>query len=69
MAEIKEPIADVEIIEGASEYDTLTEIVKKLDELLGECSGRQIISASDMADKLLDIRQFVKNEMDKKNEN
>ena len=53
-----------EVISG-SEYDTLTAIIAKLDVLLKECSGRDLVSASQMTDQLLDIRQFVVKQKDK----
>ena len=56
-----------EVLISGSEYDTLIVIIQKLDVLLKECSGRDLISASQMSDQLLDIRQFVVKEKDKKN--
>lgn len=56
-----------EVIVTGSEFDTLTNIIKKIDVLLKECSGRDLVSASQMSDQLLDIRQFVVKEKDKKN--
>jgi hypothetical protein len=53
-----------EVISG-SEYDTLIAIITKLDVLLKECSGRDLVSASQMTDQLLDIRQFVVKQKDK----
>lgn len=60
-------ISAEEVLISGSEYDTLTSIIQKLDILLKECSGRDLISASQMSDQLLDIRQFVVKEKDKKN--
>ncbi len=56
-----------DVIVTGSEFDTLTNIIKKIDVLLKECSGRDLVSASQMSDQLLDIRQFVVKEKDKKN--
>ena len=56
-----------EVIVTGSEYDTLTNIIERIDVLLKECSGRDLVSASQMSDQLLDIRQFVVKEKDKKN--
>lgn len=55
-----------DVISG-SEYDTLTAIISKLDVLLKQCSGHEIVSASQMADQILDIRQFITKEKDKQN--
>jgi hypothetical protein len=57
-------IIEEDIVSG-SEYDTLIDIIQKLDVLLKECSGRDLVSASQMADQLLDIRQFVVKQKDK----
>jgi len=57
-------IIQEDIVSG-SEYDTLIDIIQKLDVLLKECSGRDLVSASQMADQLLDIRQFVVKQKDK----
>ena len=56
-----------DVIVTGSEYDTLTNIIERIDVLLKECSGRDLVSASQMSDQLLDIRQFVVKEKDKKN--
>lgn len=56
-----------DVIVTGSEYDTLTNIIERIDFLLKECSGRDLVSASQMSDQLLDIRQFVVKEKDKKN--
>ena len=56
-----------DVIVTGSEFDTLTNIIKKIDVLLKECSGRDLVSASQMSDQLLDIRQFVVKEKDKNN--
>ena len=65
MSDIHDVIQE-DIISG-SEYDTLTAIINKLDVLLKECSGRDLVSASQMTDQLLDIRQFVVKQKDKIN--
>jgi len=65
MSDIHDVIQE-DIISG-SEYDTLTAIINKLDVLLKECSGRDLVSASQMTDQLLDIRQFVVKQKDKLN--
>lgn len=57
-------IIQEDIVSG-SEYDTLIDIIQKLDVLLKECSGRDLVSASQMTDQLLDIRQFVVKQKDK----
>lgn len=65
MSDIHQVIQE-DIVSG-SEYDTLSAIISKLDVLLKECSGHEIVSASQMTDQLLDIRQFIAKEKDKHN--
>ena len=65
MSDIRQVIQE-DIVSG-SEYDTLSAIISKLDVLPKECSGHEIVSASQMADQLLDIRQFITKEKDKHN--
>lgn len=47
--------------------DVLIDLLFRVDKLLTECSGRQVVSASEIADDLLDIRQFVNSEVLKLN--
>lgn len=47
--------------------DVLIDLLLRVDKLLTECSGRQVVSASEIADDLLDIRQFVNSEVLKLN--
>lgn len=48
-------LLDIEIEETSSPADVL----KSVDELLAMTAGHQIVSASEMADKLLDLRILV----------
>lgn len=48
-------LLDIEVEETTS----AAEIIKSVDELLAMTAGHQIVSASEMADKLLDLRILV----------
>lgn len=48
-------LLDIEV----EETTTRDEIIKSVDELLANTAGHQIVSASEMADKLLDLRILV----------
>jgi len=49
----------MDILEIQNNADALVDLLFRVDKLLTECSGREIISASEMTDELLDIRQFI----------
>lgn len=46
-------------IELSANQSTVEEILSGIDEMLALTSGHQIVSASEMADKLLDLRLLV----------
>lgn len=48
-------LLDIEVEETTS----AAEIIKSVDELLAMTAGHQIVSASEMADRLLDLRILV----------
>ena len=47
----------IQLIQNSA--DAFVDLLFRVDKLLTECSGREIISASEMTDKLLDMRQFI----------